>query len=155
TVLSRPAAHHRAWMAAVVVTAIIAAAPWFIDWFILHELDVWAPSLGAPPDPGGAIGWYRTLVTWTGVRWEPTVTYVGFDLLTVPGLTLLWLVPLLSTIRATAAAFRVRLALTAGLLGGLAVTAVAVGLPFAAKAALPVAVRAFPTGNPTSATVPF
>ncbi|WP_439658541.1 M48 family metalloprotease [Lentzea sp. HUAS TT2] len=127
---------------AVVAAAGIVAAPWFAAWFVLRDLGLalWTPIFGSVPGTGAEIGWYRTLAWWTDITWPP-LQYVTGNPLTLPGLTLLWLVPIVITFRRHGTALRLRQALTIGLGGGVAVMIIGVALSYVAKSALPLNVR--------------
>ncbi|SFR02657.1 Zn-dependent protease with chaperone function [Lentzea waywayandensis] len=141
-----PAAPRRRWAPfATVAAAGIVAAPWFAAWFVLRGLDLtlWTPIFGSVPGTGAEIGWYRTLAWWTDFTWLP-LRYLDGNPLTLPGLTLLWLVPIIITVRRTgsaAPALRLGRALTTGLGGGVAVMVIGVALSYVAKSALPLNVR--------------
>jgi Zn-dependent protease with chaperone function len=137
-----PAGPRRRWAPiAVVAAAGIAAAPWFAMWFVFHDFDlsVWTPIIGSDPAVGAEIGWYRTLAWRTSLTWLPLQYLVG-NPLTLPGLTLLWLVPIMITIRRRGT-MRLGRALATGLGGGIAVMVIGVVLSYAAKSALPLNVR--------------
>jgi Zn-dependent protease with chaperone function len=150
------ASHHavagsRRTLPAVGAAAGLATAPWFAAWFTFHavDLDLWTPVWGNLPAVGAGIGWYRTLAEWTGLDW-PLLVLLHGNPVTLPGLTLLWLVPVVITFRRGG---RVRPALITGVAGGLAVIAAGVALSYAVRSALPLSIRqdtAF-----TSSTSPF
>ncbi|MFJ8965933.1 M48 family metalloprotease [Lentzea sp. NPDC102401] len=154
-----PVTPRRRWAPFAVVAATgVVAAPWFAAWFVLHGLDLalWTPILGSVPGTGAEIGWYRTLSWWTDFTWLP-LRYLDGNPLTLPGLTLLWLVPIVITLRrrgsgtpAGAPAMRLDRPLTTGLVGGIAVMVIGVALSYVAKSALPLNVRqdtTFTTGT--------
>jgi hypothetical protein len=149
------AAPGRRWaMPAVVATAGLAVAGWFAAWFAYRQFaGAWTPALGDPPDPGGAIGWYSHLTQWAGVELGP-LDYVYGNPLTLPGLTLVWLVPILLAWRRKQPV-NLRPALITGLAGGVIVLALAAALPYLAKVALPLDARHFPRSEPDFNTVPF
>ncbi|MFJ5986327.1 M48 family metalloprotease [Lentzea sp. NPDC092896] len=148
--LALTTAPRRRWAPfAVVAAAGVVAAPWFAAWFVLHGLDLtlWTPIFGSVPGTGADIGWYRALAWWTDITWLP-LQYLDGNPLTLPGLTLLWLVPIIITLRrgATGApagvpALRLGRALTIGLGGGIATAVIGVVLSYVAKSALPLNVR--------------
>lgn len=127
---------------AVVAAAGIVAAPWFAAWFVLRDLGLalWTPIFGSVPGTGAEIGWYRTLAWWTDITWPP-LQYLTGNPLTLPGLALLWLVPIAITFRRRGTDLRLRQALTIGLGGGVAVIVIGVALSYVAKSALPLNVR--------------
>jgi Zn-dependent protease with chaperone function len=151
-VAAMPGLRRRLAFPVVAGCAVTAAAPWFAAWFGFWSIarPLLAPSLGPTPETGGFIGWYRLWAQWSGANWPP-LQWVQAIPLTLPGLTLLWLVPLVLTtwrrvpgVRSSGPRLPVRLALATALVGAGAATGVNVALACAAKAALPVTVRLSP-----------
>lgn len=139
-VLTRP--DRPTWtMPAMVAVAVVVGATWFAIWlpFSLMESG-FADGWGPPPGTGLAIDWYTTVAAVTGAGFGPMAWFV-YNPLTLPGLTLLWLVPVLVGARRRAMASSLRFALIAGLVGTACVAAIGAALPFAAEAALPADVR--------------
>jgi Zn-dependent protease with chaperone function len=132
---------------AVVAAGALAVAPWLAVWFLFYQhlqLPWWLP--GSVPTPDAGIGWYATLARWAGSLVVPLMFLYP---LTLPGLVLLWLVPVLVVARRGRSApatgepaIRVRPALVAGLAGSALFALVGAALVYAAKAGLPAAVRA-------------
>jgi hypothetical protein len=142
-------------MPAVIAAAVIAAAPWFAVWFAAGGLFPGWLSLGSSPGSGSSISWYRVLTAWAGLHVTALpIPQVTSTPVTLPGLTLLWLVPVLITTgrrqQPPESALRVGPALTAGLAGGLAVALAGVLLPYATRAALPLSVRYSGTPSPSA-----
>jgi Zn-dependent protease with chaperone function len=137
----------RRWPVPVVITAgFLALAPWFAVW---HTFDagglLFAYTGTGPRLPGGGPGWYQALAQLGQFTFTPVV-YLAGNPLVLPGLTALWLVPML--LRGTrrgapgTAPIDLRPAVVAGLVGTVGFTAACVGLIYAVQARAPVAVRA-------------
>lgn len=133
-------------MPAVVVAAVATGAVWFAVWLPTSQIDDgFADGWGAPPAVGPDIDWYTWVAAVTGAGYGPMGRLV-FNPLTLFGLTLLWLVPLL-----VATAWcrplsplqpgPLRRASTATLLGFGAVVLLSVALPAVAPLAVPASVR--------------
>lgn len=149
------AAHSSRWaMPAVVSASVVAAAPWCAVWFAFRQqTGAWTPVFGRPPDPAITVGWYREVARWTGLGLQP-LDYVYANPITLPGLALLWLIPILAA-NHRRQAINVRSALAAGLIGSIVMVAVAAVLPFLTRAALPLAARYAAGLDPTAGTAPF
>jgi hypothetical protein len=130
-------------MPAVVAVAIFVGAVWFAVWWPASLIEAgFADGWGAPPAAGAEIGWYASVAAVTGAGFGPMGRLV-FNPLTLLGLTLMWLVPVLAHARwrSTASSISLRTAFTAGIVGALGVAIAGAALPFLAKAVLPVEVR--------------
>ncbi|WP_214411204.1 M48 family metalloprotease [Sphaerisporangium fuscum] len=139
-----PSDHHRRWaMPAVTAAAVISGTAWFSAWYAFRDTDVaqiWRPFFryGTPLDGH----WYDAWSYASGVSF-PALDGVTVNPLTLPGLTLLWLVPVLVLARSETLG-DLRRSLLIGAAGGLLVLAAGLALPFAARAALPDALRHAP-----------
>ncbi|MGV9212793.1 M48 family metalloprotease [Micromonospora sp. RB23] len=124
---------------AIVMTAIAVSAPLFALWYWMSFTGgIMVSFRPGPPDPGWQIGWYAALADWTG-RTFMFRTQVMQTPITSAGMVLLWAVPavVLRWWRRDERPTGLRRALLVGVGAGLAVAAVGVALPFAARAALP------------------
>jgi Zn-dependent protease with chaperone function len=151
-VAAMPGPRRRSAFRVVAGSAVMAATPWFAVWFGFWYIksSLLAPSLGFPPDIGGFIGWYRLWAQWSGLNWPP-LQWLNAIPLALPGLTLLWLVPLALTARCRARGLRSSRsripmwpALGPALVGAGAAAGINIALACVAKAALPVTVRQVP-----------
>lgn len=136
-----PGHHTRKWtMPAVTAAAVIAGTAWFSAWYAFRDTDaveIWRLFFRYDMAPGGH--WYDAWSYASGVSF-PVLDGVTANPLTLPGLTLLWLVPVLALTRSRTLG-SLRGPLIIGATGGLLVVAAGLALPFAARAVLPEAVR--------------
>ena len=132
---------------AIVATAVAVGAPLFALWYICMFGNFFTQGyLGDLPKTGWAIEWYSTLTAWTGVYYEPQ-SRLSHTPVASAGLVLLWAVPavLMGWWRPDGdRPAGVNRALLVGAIAGLAVVAIGLVLPYAARAALPLDVRRTP-----------
>ncbi|WP_328534763.1 M48 family metalloprotease [Micromonospora zamorensis] len=142
---------------AIVVSAVAVSAPLLALWYWMSFTGGIVVSFrpGAP-DPGWAIGWYAAVADWTGLTLMFR-TQVMQTPITPAGMVLLWAVPtvVLRWWRRDERPTGLRRTLLVGLGAGLAVTAVGAGLPFAARAALPVEILHAPANMEWDASLGF
>ena len=127
-------------MPAVVAVTVLVGAVWFAVWLPPAQLEAgFADGWGAVPVAGAEIGWYAWVARVTGADYGPLIWLVA-NPLTLAGLTLMWLVPVLAGL-GRRSPVPVRPALIAGLVGAAGLAVAAIALPYAARLALPEPVR--------------
>ncbi|MEV2239174.1 M48 family metalloprotease [Micromonospora sp. NPDC049891] len=133
----------RRWAApaAVTATALVAGTA-FTVWLPLAEITY---GFALRPGIGPATGpeWYATIATIVGGKLGPAIRIV-FHPLTLPVLTLLWLVPVLAARRRADVASPLRRAVLVGLCTGAVAAGAAPALHLLAPLVLPVGVRSTP-----------
>jgi Zn-dependent protease with chaperone function len=123
-------------MPAVIIVTVLVGAVWFAIWLPSSLVeDGFAEGWAGPPAVGADIGWYAWVAAVTGAE-NGSIIRLVFNPLTLLGLTLMWLVPVLAVGR-----IRLRPALIAAFVGAAGLVIAVAVLPFAAKRALPPAVR--------------
>ncbi|MEO3814369.1 M48 family metalloprotease [Sphaerisporangium sp. B11E5] len=131
----------RRWtMPAVTAAAVVAGTAWFSAWYTFRDTDaegIWRPFFRYEMPPGDH--WYDAWAYVSGVSF-PVLDGVTANPLTLPGLTLLWLVPVHALARSGRLG-SLRGPLLVGAAGGVLVLAAGLVLPLVAQAALPEAVR--------------
>jgi Zn-dependent protease with chaperone function len=143
--------HRSRWaMPAVVAATIAVGAVWFAVWLPYSLLeDGFADGWGVGPAAGVDIGWYAAVAAVTGAGYGPMGRLV-FNPLTLTGLTLMWLVPVLALARRRPVPLRT--AFAASLIGAAAMAALGALLPFATRWALPARVRGEPDADASGAS---
>jgi Zn-dependent protease with chaperone function len=140
-VLARP--DHPRWaMPAVVAVTVLVGAGWFAVWLPQSQInDGFADGWGSLPAVGADIGWYAWAARVSGAESAALLKLV-FNPLTLLGLTLMWLVPVLAGLPGPAAGrIRVRPALATALVGAAGLAVALVALPYAIRLVLPTQVR--------------
>ncbi|MEO3808313.1 M48 family metalloprotease [Sphaerisporangium sp. B11E5] len=125
--------------AAVAAAGTLAAVPWFVVWYAFRRSEELGETRQAVT-PGPAHEWLEPLSTLVSLR-STTLENVLVNPLTLPGLLLLWLVPLSLARRRGTARPRTDLAMTTGLAGGVALLLTAAALTVFAADLIPPAVR--------------
>ncbi|MEU7909079.1 M48 family metalloprotease [Actinoplanes sp. NPDC049118] len=150
-VLGRPDPPRWAMPAIVAITVLVGAV-WFAVWLRAAQLEAgFADGWGGPPAAGAQIGWYAWTTAITGADYGP-MNLLVFNPFTLPGLMLMWLVPVLAGLGR-----RPRYPLSPAFIcaatcgTGLAVAVAA--LPFATRRVLPGWVRAADDGGVPFVTV--
>jgi Zn-dependent protease with chaperone function len=133
-VLGRPGRSRWAMPVVVAVTVLVGGL-WFAVWLPSAQIeDGFAEGWGSPPAVGAEIGWYAWVAAVSGAENESIIRLV-FNPLTLLGLTLMWLVPVV------AGRFRLRPALIAAFVGAVGLAVAVAVLPSVVKRVLPATVR--------------
>jgi hypothetical protein len=127
-------------MPAVVAVTVLVGAVWFATWLPTAQLEAgFADGWGALPAAGAETGWYAWVARVTGADYGPLIWLV-FNPLTLAGLTLMWLVPVLAGLR-RGSPVPLRPAIIAGLVGAAGLAVASVAMPYGARLALSESVR--------------
>ncbi|MEV7968164.1 M48 family metalloprotease [Sphaerisporangium sp. NPDC088356] len=146
-----PGRRGRGVLPAVAAAGTAAFLPWFGVWVSAHDrqglLATLDPTIIVPPLRAGAPGWYAAVTYWAEMDYPPFL-YLTHNPLTLPALTLLWLVPVIVVNRRRGSLrgpeedpYRVRDALITGLVGAVVFALAGAVLLYALKEMVPASVR--------------